>query len=423
MTTQRQLLDDCFLHDKDRMKHAEVLETIDRNLALIVDDEELLLNNAVGRVVAEDIIAPRNVPYTDNTAVDGYAFAHADYISCNGKLSLGALIAAGDAHEVTLKKGECARIFTGAIMPNNAETVAMQEDCEIGEDGKIHIPSGLKQGANCRKSGEDLKAATPVVKQAELLTPAKIAALASIGINKIKLRKKLRIAILSTGNEILESGQDFTAGKVYDANRPMLEALLASNMVSITDLGILPDDESAITQAMQRAAKTHDLILTSGGASRGDEDHMLNVLSNLGKRHLWQIAIKPGRPMMFGQIKNCVVVGLPGNPVASMVCANLYAYPVIAKLLGMKITKPQGVNVEAAFEIKKKKTDRREFLRGWLEEDDAGNTIAVKFDRDGSGLITGLRKATGLIEIPENVSKINKGDRVRFVPFHAFKPE
>ncbi|KPB00948.1 gephyrin-like molybdotransferase Glp [Ahrensia marina] len=423
MTTQRQLLDDCFLHDKDRMKHAEVLETIDRNLALIVDDEELTINDAAGRVVAEDIIAPRNVPYTDNTAVDGYAFAHADYISCNGKLSLGALIAAGDAHEVTLKKGECARIFTGAIMPNNAETVAMQEDCDIGEDGKIHIPPGLKQGANCRKSGEDLKAGTPVVKQAELLTPAKIAALASIGIDKIKLRKKLRIAILSTGNEILESGQDFTAGKVYDANRPMLKALLDGNMVSITDLGILPDDESAITQAMQRASKTHDLILTSGGASRGDEDHMLNVLSNLGKRHLWQIAIKPGRPMMFGQIKNCVVVSLPGNPVASMVCANLYAYPVIAKLLGMKTKKPQGVNVEAAFEIKKKKTDRREFLRGWLEEDDAGNTIAVKFDRDGSGLITGLRKATGLIEIPENVNKINKGDRVRFVPFHTFKPE
>ncbi|MEM5501243.1 gephyrin-like molybdotransferase Glp [Ahrensia kielensis] len=422
MSTTRQLLDDCFLHDKDRMKHAEVLDTIDRSLNLVVNDEELSLDDAYGRIIAQDVIAPRNVPYTDNTAVDGYAFSHADYISYEGKLALGALIAAGDSHEVTLKKGECARIFTGAIMPQNAETVAMQEDYEITEDGKIFIPSGLKLGANCRKAGEDLKAETCVINQAELLTPAKIATLASIGMAQIKLRKKLRIAILSTGNEILDASQPFSAGKVYDANRPMLKALLASPMVTISDLGILPDNEAAITQAMRDAAQNHDLILTSGGASRGDEDHMLNVLSNLGKRHLWQIAIKPGRPMMFGQINNCVVVGLPGNPVASMVCANLYVYPVIAKLLGMPIKQPQGISVAADFEINKKKTDRREFLRGWLQEDENGNTIAVKFDRDGSGLITGLRKATGLIEIPEEVNKINKGDRVCFVPFHAFKP-
>lgn len=423
MTTKRQLQDDCFSHDKDSMQHAEVLETIDSSLNLVVSDEELPLDAAAGRIIAQDVVAPRDVPFSDNTAVDGYAFAHADYISHNGKLSLGALIAAGDTHEVSLKKGECARIFTGAVMPENADTVAMQEDCGITDDGMIFIPAGLKFGANCRNAGEDLKAGMPVINQSELLTPAKIAALASIGHSKVQLRKKLRIAILSTGNEILDASQPFTAGKVYDANRPMLKALIDRPMVSITDLGILPDNEVAITKTMREAAKHHDLILTSGGASRGAEDHIRNVLNNLGKCHLWHVAIKPGRPMMFGQINDCVIVGLPGNPAASMVCANLYVFPVIAKLLGMKMPTPHGIWVSAGFEIKNKKPGRREFLRGWLEEDDAGNTVAFKFERDGSGLITGLRKAGGLIEIPEEIDMIAKGDRVRYVPFHAYKPD
>lgn len=423
MTTPRQLLDDCFLHDKDRMKHAEVLEKIDRNLSLIAGDETLALDDTAGRVAAQDVAAPHAVPLSDNAAVDGYAFAHACYIEHRGTLALGALIAAGDAHEVTLKNGECARIFTGAVMPKNAETVAMQEDCTITDDGRIHIPEGLKPGANCRKAGEDVKAGTNVVSENEILSPARIAALASIGISRVNVRKKLRIALLSTGNEILEPSDNISAGKVYDANRPMLKALLKSELVTVTDLGIVPDNEALMTATMKKAAKTHDMILTSGGASRGDEDHMLNVLSTLGKRHLWQIAIKPGRPMMFGQIENCIVVGLPGNPVASMVCANLYVFPIIAKLAGLPLPQPQGMSVPAGFEIKKKKTDRREFLRGWLEEDEHGRTIAVKFARDGSGLITGLRKASGLIEIPEAVNKIDMGDPVRFVPFHAFKPE
>ncbi|MDZ7823509.1 MAG: gephyrin-like molybdotransferase Glp [Ahrensia sp.] len=419
--TTRQLLDDCFLHDKDRMKHAEVLETIARVVSLIVGDEMVGLEEAAGRICAADITAPRNVPLASNSAVDGYAFDHGEYVKTQGRLELAALIAAGDTHSVMLKAAQCARIFTGAIMPQNAQTVAMQEDCTIGDDGLIHIPAGLKLGANSRVAGEDLKSGDMVVREGDFLTPARIAALASIGCAQVLVRQKLRIGILSTGNEIIEPGAPLSVGKIYDANRPMLKALLASEHVEITDLGIAADDEAFITDVIRTAASDHDLILTSGGASRGDEDHMLNVLAKLGSRHLWQIAIKPGRPMMFGQIGNAVIIGLPGNPVASMVCTNLYVFPLIAKLIGANAKPPMGFYVPSGFDIARKKTDRREFLRGWLNMDENGKTIAMKFPRDGSGLITGLRLAEGLIEIPEDVDLVRSGDPVRFIPFSSFK--
>jgi len=421
MSNNRKLLDDCFLHDKDRMKHAEVLDKIANNVSVIVDDEIVELDEAAGRICAEAIAAPRNVPLTDNSAVDGYAFSHQEYLNSNGQFRLGALIAAGQTHHVSLKPGECARIFTGAVMPNNAESVAMQEDCTISDDGIICIPAGLKKGANCRLAGEDLAAGDVLIEQGEYISPARIAALASIGQAQVKIRKKLRIAIVSTGNEIIEPGQVISAGEIYDANRPMLKALLASELVEISDIGIVPDDEATLTNTLTTASESHDLILTSGGASRGDEDHMLNALDKLGKRHLWQIAIKPGRPMMFGQIKNCIVVGLPGNPVAAFVCSLHYVMQVISGLTGSKLHKPAGMMVPANFQIQNKKTDRREFLRGWLETDGLGIAKAKKFDRDGSGLISGLRRATGLIEIPEEVDHVSTDDLVRFIPLHSFK--
>lgn len=422
MTNNRKLLDDCFLHDKDRIKHAEVLSMIATNVSIVVEDEIVTLDEAAGRVCAEDLAAPRNVPLTDNSAVDGYAFSHQDYAQNHGKFKLGALIAAGQIHEVNLNAGECARIFTGATMPTNAETVAMQEDCTTSVDGMIQVPPGLKKGANCRLSGEDLSAGDLLIERGDFITPARIAALASIGQSHIKVRKKLRVAIISTGNEIIAPGQEITAGQVYDANRPMLKALLTSALIEITDIGIVSDDEATLVRTLKKASGSHDLVLTSGGASRGDEDHMLNALDTLGKRHLWQIAIKPGRPMMFGQIGNCVVIGLPGNPVAAFVCSLLYVTQVAYRLTGSKPQSPYGMMVPAGFEITKKKTDRREFLRGWLQTDSNGKTTAVKFGRDGSGLISGLREATGLIEIPEEVDHVSTDDLVHFIPLSSFKP-
>jgi molybdopterin molybdotransferase len=190
--------------------------------------------------------------------------------------------------------------------------------------------------------------------------------------------------------------------------------------VTVTDLGILPDDAAIIENAISIAAETNDLILTTGGASRGEEDHVINAIDRLGKRHLWQIAVKPGRPMAFGQIGDCVFVGLPGNPVAAFVCFLLYVRPAITILGGGKLNEPRRFMLPAAFAIPRKKQDRREFLRGWLDTGGSGTVEVHKFARDGSGLITGLRQATGLIELTEEVTSVQKGQPVAFIPFSEF---
>ena len=419
----RRLLDDCFLHDRDRMRHDEVLALLDERLARIVASETVPLDQAGGRFLAAPVTAPRDVPLHDNAAVDGYAFAFADYAHLT-TLGIGARIAAGDLEPRTLGKGEAARIFTGAVMPDGADTVAMQEDCQIGFDGTtVTIPKGLKPGANRRRAGEDVKAGDTVVREGTRLRPQEVAAIASLGQAHVDVCAPLRIAIVSTGNELLDPSdtRPFAAGHVYDSNRAMLKALAASLPVEITDCGIAPDDPARVEALLRHASRENDVILTTGGASRGEEDHMVETLDRIGKRHLWQIAVKPGRPMTLGQIsdgaRDCVVFGLPGNPVAVFVCFLLYVRPALIKLGGGVATVPPRFPLPAGFQIARKKKDRREFLRGWLETDARGQTIVRKFERDGSGLITGLREATGLIELPEAVEKVVPGQTVSFIPF------
>ena len=234
--------------------------------------------------------------------------------------------------------------------------------------------------------------------------------------------RKLRVALMSTGDELVrpQDASMIAVGQVFDSNHAMLDALCRTLPVAVSDLGIVRDEAGRVRQALSDAALHHDLILTTGGASRGDEDHMVRSLDELGKRHLWQIAIKPGRPMTFGQIGSCVFLGLPGNPVAAFVCFLLYAIPVIRLLAGGTYRPPLRFRIPANFEIARKKTDRREFLRGWVEQDAKGNQIACKFPRDGSGLISGLRQAGGLIELPEELDHVSPGDPVDFIPFSEF---
>jgi molybdopterin molybdotransferase len=417
----RKLLDDCFLHDKDRIRHSECLELITSRLKCIAEHEVLPLEEAAGRYIAANITAPRNVPLHTNSAVDGYAFAHADYLASGGAMPVETRIVAGETGDYSLGKGAAARIFTGARLPAAADTVAMQEDCEVSADGKsVHVPEGLKPGANRRLAGEDLAEGADVIGLGERLRPQDIAALASLGFGQIDVYNPLRIAVLSTGDELINTGDAISTGQVFDSNRLMLKALTRPLPVLVTDLGILADDADLIEQAVSNAAKTHDLILTTGGASRGEEDHVIDTIDRLGKRHLWQIAVKPGRPMAFGQIGDCVFMGLPGNPVAAFVCFLLYVRPAITILGGGNWREPQRFTVPAAFSIPRKKKSRREFLRGWLENDKSGRVMVQKFARDGSGLITGLRQATGLIELSEDIETVEAGQLVAFIPFSEF---
>lgn len=415
-------LNDCFLHDKDRLKHCEALTILKSQVKLLGESEAVPLTQALGRIIAEEVSAPVNVPLTDNAAVDGYVFAHSAYEETGGWFPIVTRIAAGDINPIVLPSEGAGRIFTGASMPAGADTVAMQEDCEIHEqDGTkfVAIPPGLKQGANCRRAGEDVKQGAVLFSIGRLLTPQDIAGLASLGRASVNVFKRVRVAIISTGDELVMPGNDIKPGQVYNSNGPLLESLLAPLPVSVTNVGILPDNLETIEAKLSELAQTHDVILTTGGASRGEEDHVLTALDAIGRRHMWQLAIKPGRPMTFGHIGDAAFIGLPGNPVAAFVCFLLYARQIILALGGAEWQEPVRYPLPAAFAISKKKPDRREFLRGILRHDDEQLWVD-KFKRDGSGLISGLREADGLIEISEEITSVTEGDSVSFIPFSGF---
>ncbi|WP_321504971.1 gephyrin-like molybdotransferase Glp [Breoghania sp.] len=419
----RKLVDDCFLHDSDRLRHDEAIALLRERVSAVAENESVALEEAAGRILAEPVIAPRNVPLTDNSAMDGYAFAHGAYDATGGFFPIDQRIPAGHPAPEPLLPGRAARIFTGAVMPVGADTVAMQEDCETHEQDDapfVIIPPGLKKGANVRLAGEDVAEGAELIPAGSRLRPQEIAAIASIGQDRVTVARKLKVAILSTGDEIVRPGAPIAPGQVYDSNVYLLRALLESVGVEVTDLGVLPDEPETIRATIRKASETHQAILSSGGASRGEEDHLVAALDALGTRHMWQLAIKPGRPMNFGQIDDCIMLGLPGNPVAAMVCFLFYVRPVLVAMSGAPWPEPVRLPLPAAFEIKKKKTGRREFSRGWLTRDDEGRLVVDKFERDGSGLITGLREADGLIEIAEDTTGIKRGDIVSFIPFTEF---
>lgn len=410
MTPARRLLDDCFLHDKERLRHAEALKLIDERLAPVAGVESVPLSKAYGRILAESVVAPRPVPAFANAAVDGYAFAHA---SLEGsRLKIASRIAAGDRPSAPVARGEAVRIFTGAPMPEGADTCVMQEDVTLIGD-TIEVPPGLKPGANTRKAGEDVKAGETVAEAGIKLRPQELAAIASTGREKIACFKPLRVGLVSTGDEVVRPGRPLRPSQVYDSNHYMLMGLLASQGLAATDLGVLPDDRAAVEAAVAAAAKEFDVVISTGGASRGEADFIVETIEALGSLHAWQLAVKPGRPLAMGQIGDTVFFGLPGNPVAVFVTFVLYARPMLARLQGATWREPRRFLVPSGFAVPKKKPDRREYLRGWM----APGPALLKFPRDGSALITGLRQAEGLIEIPEEITSVSEGDFLAFIPF------
>ena len=284
----RKLLDDCFLHDKDRLTHDEVLGILRERLTCVAAREDVALAQATGRIAACDVRAPRNVPGADNSAVDGYAFRHADLNEgAETPLFVAMRIAAGHPATEALPENAAARIFTGAVMPAGADTVAMQEDCTIsqadgiGDATQVTIPPGLKPGANRRRAGEDLSEGATLIDPGRILRPQDVAAAASVGRGSLSVHAKLKVAVFSSGDEIVVPGNALGDGQVYDSNRPLLTSLLATLPVEVDDLGILPDTGEAMRAALSKAAGTADVILTTGGASRGEEDHLVESLDVL----------------------------------------------------------------------------------------------------------------------------------------------
>ncbi|MGH6737037.1 MAG: molybdopterin molybdotransferase MoeA [Methyloceanibacter sp.] len=416
------LIDDCFVLDKDRLPHHEAIAILKARVHPVTGIEQVPLADAAGRFLAEAVVAPRLIPAHDNAAVDGYAFAASDYAAETGaSLRIAGEAAAGHPYGGAVQGGSAVRIFTGAVMPAGLDTVAMQEDVRIEErDGArwAHISPGLKPGANRRLAGEDTKAGETLIAPGVRLRPQDVASAAATGLGALCCHAPLKVAVFSTGDEILRPGEPFAEGKVYDANAPMLHGLIAAAGMETIDLGVLSDTRERVVAALEAASGQFHAIVISGGASQGKEDHVVQSIDALGKRHLWQIAIKPGRPMSFGQIGDCVVLGLPGNPVAVFVCFVMYVRPVLTRLAGGAWPEPVRFSVPAAFS-QQKKVGRREFWRARLVRED-GRLLAAKFPRDGSGLISSLREADGLIEVHEDVQEIREGDLVDFIPFSAF---
>jgi molybdopterin molybdotransferase len=421
MTTK--LIDDCFVLDKDRLPHAEAIAILKSRVRPVVDVEQVPVGDAAGRFLAQAITSPRAIPAHDNAAVDGYAFAHAAYDRDKGtRLKVIGQAAAGHPFNETAPPASAVRTFTGAVMPEGFDTVAMQEDVRLeqtGHDLWSLIPPGLNVGANRRLAGEDAQAGATLLEDGARLRPQDVASVAATGLGRLPCYAKLKVAVLSTGDEILRPGEPFSPGKVYDANAPMLQGLVQAAGAEAVELGVLPDKAELVRASLAKVSSQYNVIILSGGASQGAEDHVVKSLDALGKRHLWQIAIKPGRPMSFGQIGDCVVLGLPGNPVAVFVCFLIYVRPVLTRLAGGAWPELQRFPVQAAFS-QKKKVGRREFWRAKLTKSAGGKLQVAKFPRDGSGLISSLREADGLIEVAEDVAEVTQGDLVDFLPFSEF---
>lgn len=412
-----QLSDDCFAFGGELMRADAALAILAARIVCVVGTERVPLRACRGRVLAADLIAPRDVPPHDNAAVDGYAVAFAD-LAPSGRtvLDVTARVAAGPAMPTAIAPGSAVRIFTGAPMPAGFDTVFMQEDARVDDAGRVELPPGIKPGANRRRRGEDIRAGASILSAGRRLRPADLGLAASIGVTMLDVRARLRTAVFSTGDEIVEPGRPTPPGTVYDANRIALIALLEGFGCEVVDLGIVPDRPAAVAAAVAGAAAAADAIVTSGGMSTGEEDHLRAAIGAVGALHFWRLAIRPGRPVALGQAHGKPFIGLPGNPVAMMVTAMRFARPLLQGLSGAATVPPLSFRVRSG-EGLRKKAGRREWLRARLAPDTDGVPTARKFPRDGAGILSSIVASDGLIELPEDLTEIEPGGMVDFLPF------
>ena len=408
-----QLSDDCFAFGGQLMGVAEAAALIAARVTPLPDREQVSLHAARGRVLAAPLLAPGPLPPFFNSAVDGYAFAHASLGSAETRLPLRGRAPAGVA-AAALAPGAAMRIFTGAPMPAGADTVMMQEDAAL-EGETLLLPAGLKRGANCRPAGEDVAIGAEALAAGTRLGPAEIGLAAALGVARLECATRLRVGVFSTGDELASPGQALGPAQTFDSNRFTLLALLAGLPVEGIDLGILPDQPGPTAAALAAAARTHDLLLTSGGVSAGEEDHVRAAIEGAGRLVFWRLAVKPGRPAAMGVIGGTPVLGLPGNPVAAVVCFLHLARPLILRLAGARPEELPRYPAVAGF-AHRKKLGRREYLRVRLARDGA-MLRADKFAREGAGLLTSLTHSDAFCELTEDQRDIAPGDAVQVLPF------
>ncbi|EAU47125.1 molybdopterin-binding protein [Salipiger bermudensis] len=412
------LRDDCFA-----MPQGVSWVPVDDALAKLHDAlhpvtglEILPTARTAGRVLAADVTAKRSNPPMPNSAVDGYGFAHGATGTGVQRLPLVAgRAAAGQPYPHAVPPGHAIRILTGAILPEGVDTVVLEEDTNT-DATTVVFDGPAKPRANTRKDGEDVAAGAPALPKGRRLRAPDLALASALGIGELPVHRPLRVGVVSTGDEIVAAPDRPAAPhQIWDANRPMLLALASGWHCEAVDLGHVPDDPEQIAARLDEGARKADVILTSGGASAGDEDHVSALLRQRGTLSSWRIALKPGRPLALAMWEGTPVFGLPGNPVAALVCALIFARPALSLMAGAGWTVPQGFTVPAAFS-KRKKPGRREYLRARLTEDGHAEVFAS----EGSGRISGLSWADGLVELPDEAVEVTPGTPVRYIPYASF---
>lgn len=398
---------DCFVSEFKMLTVGEALDRIDARFKIIAETEQLTLRGALDRVLAADLISPRNLPPFDNSAVDGYAVRLADL---GRALPVAGPVFAGAAPMLAPQAGTALRIFTGAPVPPGLDLVVMQEDAAADGD-RIILPAGLRPGLNLRRTGEDVAAGQVALPAGRRLRPQDIGLAAALGLDRLTVRRPLRVALFSTGDEVTEPGDPLPPGGIHDSNRAMLRGLLSRLGCAVTDLGILADEARAIDAALSGAAQGHDLILTSGGVSAGEADHVRAVIAGRGGLEFWKLALKPGKPLALGHVGPAAFAGLPGNPVAMLVSFLMLVRPLILRLSGAAAAPFPMLTAPAGFSHAKK-PGRREYLRVVLDADG----VAQADPDDGAAMLGRLTRADALAELAEGVTLVRPGDALRILP-------
>lgn len=384
--------------------------------------QQVPLIESLGRVLAQDLVSTINVPPADNSAMDGYAIRAAD-LSGGNDLLVSQRICAGETGE-KLSRFTAARIFTGAPIPEGADAVVMQENCEYDEDQGIVTVNQLsvKSGNNVRNAGEDILSGATILKAGQKLRAQDIGLAASVGIAELSVKQRLKVAVFFTGDELCNPGETLKAGQIYNSNRYTLTGLLNSLGCDVIDLGNVEDTLESTVKAMQSAAEQADLVMTSGGVSVGEEDHVRKALEQIGQLNMWRVNIKPGKPFAFGQIssqkKVTPFIGLPGNPVSVFATFCIFARPYILKTQGVADTHANSFMAPSGFELDGKES-RNEYLRVRLEMNETGQSSLSLYPNQSSGVLTSASWANGFAFIPAN-TKVDQGDLMEFIPFSEF---
>jgi molybdopterin molybdotransferase len=383
--------------------------------------EQVSLLDAAARILHEPVVSPLAMPPQASAALDGYAVRGADLPEAGGAVELAVIgsALAGRPFGGGLQAGQAVRITTGAAIPEGADTVLMQEQVEsLGE--RIRVGGGHDPGDNVRLAGEDIQIGATILLPGRYLTPPDIGLMASLGIGEIKVKRRPRVALLSTGDEICPLGRVLTGGAIYDSNRYTLQAALKRFSVKVMDQGIVPDDPELLREALVRAAASADVVVSSGGVSVGEADFVKSVLASIGDVAFWKIAMKPGRPLAFGRVGGTPFIGLPGNPVAVMVGFYQFVLPVLEKKMGMT-DRPIVPTFKARSLAKLRKLPgRTEYQRGILERGEGGEWLVRTTGRQGSGMLRSMSLANALIILPHQSGCVEPGDMVEVLPLAAF---